>query len=239
MLVTDHFVFVHIPKTGGSFIQKVIADHMPVVDHEAAIDQPAWSHTPYGSLPARWQHLPAFCVVRNPWDWYVSWFSYQTERGPRRRARAPDEDPWGKWAVWDGALRRGEADFKEAVGRACIGEFDHPLAPMMREEGIDLYTARVKEIVGPALDRPNFTVLRFERGLRKQLLGYLRAQTEVPPTLVSAIRRAPPVLASTHGPYQDYYDDELRDLVGDRARWLCDRFQYRFRRRRASAPGRR
>ena len=103
MLVTDSFVFLHIPKTGGGFIQSVIGEHLPVQDHEAAIEHPTWSHEPYDSLPARWRHLPAFCVLRNPWDWYVSWFHYQRERGPYRRAT--DGDPWGKRAVWEGALR--------------------------------------------------------------------------------------------------------------------------------------
>jgi hypothetical protein len=98
----------------------------------------------------------------------------------------------------------------------------------MREEGIDLYSARIKEIAGTALDRPDFTVLRFERRLRKQLLRFLRAHTEVPRSLVTAIRDDPPLRASKHGPYPRYYDDELRDLVGEKAHWLCERFDYSF-----------
>jgi hypothetical protein len=231
VLVTDNFVFVHIPKTGGTFIQTVLGKHLPVVAYEPVTAEPTWSHTPYSTLPARWRGLPAFCVVRNPWDWYVSWFHYQRERGPRRRTRIHGQDPWGKRAVWEGALRSGEANFNEAVTRACTGDFDHPLAPVMREEGIDLYSARVKEIVGAALDRPNFTVLKFERGLRKQLLRYLNTHTEVPRGLAAEIRRGPPMRTSEHGPYADYYDDALRELVGERARWLCERFEYRFRRR--------
>ena len=38
VLVTRDFVFVHIPKTGGSFIQAAIAEHLPVIDHAAEID---------------------------------------------------------------------------------------------------------------------------------------------------------------------------------------------------------
>jgi hypothetical protein len=227
MIVTDRFVFVHIPKTGGTFIQTVIAEHLPVVDHEPMIGDATWSHTPYGDLPAEWRSLPAFCVVRNPWDWYVSWFHYQVDRGPRRRPAAEGRDPWGKHAVWTGALRSGEADFKEAVTRACTGAFDHPLAPVMREQGLDFYSARVQEIAGPAVDQPNFTVLRFER-LRRQLARYLRRHADPPPELLRAIRREPRKLASEHGPYQDYYDEELRELVGEKTAWLCERFGYRF-----------
>ena len=136
------------------------------------------------------------------------------KRGPRR-ARIQGEDRWGKLAVWEGAFRGGDADFKEAVTRACTGSFDHPLTPVMRDEGIDLYSARFREIAGAALDHPNFTVLRFERGLRKELVRFLRAHIDVPQPLLTAIRDHPPIRSSEHGPYQDYYDDELRELVGE------------------------
>ncbi len=233
MLVTRDFVFVHIPKTGGSFIQAAIAEHLPVIDHAAEIDGPVWSHTPHSSLPSRWRQLPAFCVIRNPWGWYVSWFHYQMERGPR----ANEADPWGKRAVWEGAMRGGEADFKEAVTLACTGDFDHPLTPVMRAQGLDFYSARVREIAGAALDRPDFTVLRFERSLRKQVLRYLRAHTEVPRGLAAAIRNGPPSRTSKHGHYTEYYDDELRDLVADKTAWLCDRFGYRYGRGERHTPG--
>ena len=231
MLVTDQFVFVHVPKTGGTFIQTVLGKHLPVVDLESVMNDRTWSHASYGALPAEWRERPAFCVVRNPWDWYVSWFHYQTARGPRRRARPVGQDPWGKLAVWQGALRSGEADFKEAVSRACTGDFEHPLAPVMRREGIDLYSAQFRAIVGPAVDRTNFTVLKFERGLRKQLVQHLSTYMEVPRSLVAEIRGSPPLRASEHGPYADYYDDELRRLVGQQSRWLCERFDYTFTRR--------
>jgi hypothetical protein len=224
MLVTDSFVFVHIPKTGGSFVDSVIRDHLPVIEHDVG------KHTPYGDLPARWHHLPGFYVVRNPWDWYVSWYHYRGQRARRRNRRARParrtRNP-RKEAFLEGALRSGEADFKEAVTRACTGDFEDPLAPMFSQEDIDLYSARVKTIAGPALDRSDFSALRFER-LRKELLRFLRNHAHVPTTLASAIRRHPPMRASAHGPYQGYYDDDLRRLVGEKTGWLCERFGYEF-----------
>jgi len=139
VLVTKGFVFVHIPKTGGSFIQTVIGEHLPVLDLSS------YTHTPYAELPERWRHLPAFCVVRNPWDWYVSWFHHSIRSPEKRNARlrspvAPGREALRreKRAVWDGVLRSGRASFDEVVTRLCTGDFDHSLAPMMRREGIDL-----------------------------------------------------------------------------------------------------
>lgn len=222
MLVTDKFVFLHIPKTGGSFIQHAVVDHLLVEDYRP------WTHTPYRDLPARWRHLAVFCVVRNPWDWYVSWFHYAMERGREKGERLLSPSaPQRKRVIWEDVLRLGRADFKEAVTRACTGDFDHPLAPMIRDEGVDLYSAFIRDIAGAALERSDFTPLRFER-LRKQLLQYLRSRIEVPGPLARAIRCDPPRRVSDHGPYADYYDSDLRELVGEKAGWLCERFNYRF-----------
>lgn len=42
-----------------------------------------------------------------------------------------------------------------------------------------------------------------------------------------ALRRTPPQRTSRHAHYSAYYDDELHDLVGDRARFFVERFGYR------------
>jgi hypothetical protein len=221
VLVTDSFVFVHIPKTAGTFIKTVIRAHLPVVEQRAR------THTPYSSLPSQWSHLPGFYVVRNPWDWYVSWFHWTMELGRRREERGKGLRPGSdKQVVWENLLRSGHTDFKEAVYRACTGDFDHPLAPMIRREGIDFYSAHVKTIAGAALDRPDFTALKFEQ-LKRPLLRFLRAHTDVSPALAAAVHHDPPQRPSEHGDYRDYYDDELRALVEEKTHWLCERFQYK------------
>jgi hypothetical protein len=215
VLVTDGFVFLHVPKTGGTFIHNVLSSHLSGIDHRAIGKR---SHVTYRELRPEWRQRPVFCVVRNPWDWYVSWFSYQAYR----RQRPTDDEP-----KWFRGLRRGRVPFKEAVTRLCIGDFNHRLVPLMHEEGIDFCSAHVRSIGGEGLDQPNFTVLRYEL-LRDGLLGFLREHIAVPPGLAAAIRHSPPVRVSKRGPYPDYYDAELAELVGEKASWLCERFGYSF-----------
>ena len=60
MLIADDFVFLHIPKTGGTFVQRVISEHLPDVDIGL------YTHTCYDDFPEDARHLPGFYVIRNP-----------------------------------------------------------------------------------------------------------------------------------------------------------------------------
>jgi len=68
MIVTDHFVYVHVSRSGGTFLNKLISQHVP----GARMLQ---YHGHLKDLPVEYSHLPVIGFVRNPWDWYVSMFS--------------------------------------------------------------------------------------------------------------------------------------------------------------------
>jgi hypothetical protein len=74
MLVTNHFVFIHTSRTGGTFLNKLILEHVP----GARMLQ---YHGHLGDLPEEFSHLPVIGFVRNPWDWYVSmYFDYRRKQ---------------------------------------------------------------------------------------------------------------------------------------------------------------
>jgi hypothetical protein len=99
VLITPHFTFVHLPKTGGTFIERTCRKHLPVEYETANI------HEPVVSIPPEYANLPIFTLVRNPWDWYVSWFHHQQQFEP--------------FQDWEGVEK---LTFPEAVRRACTGE---------------------------------------------------------------------------------------------------------------------
>src|SRR3546814_20748247 len=69
MISNEQFTFIHVHKTGGRSLNSVITQCIPgseVVGY----------HYPYAMLPAGRQPLPVVGVVRNPWDWYVSWYAF-------------------------------------------------------------------------------------------------------------------------------------------------------------------
>jgi hypothetical protein len=81
VLVTREFVFVHVPKTGGSFMRAAIEQAVPAED--------LGDHVPYSKLPAEYRHLPAIGFIRDPLAWYVSWFEHM-QRHPPKRGEVPD-----------------------------------------------------------------------------------------------------------------------------------------------------
>ena len=69
MLVTDKFVFVHLPRSGGTFVSEVIRKFFPSA-HEIGY------HLPRVLLPREYSHLPVLGGVRNPWEFYASWYHH-------------------------------------------------------------------------------------------------------------------------------------------------------------------
>lgn len=72
MIVTDKFVFIHMHKCGGTFINLFIKRFFPSAKEIGY-------HYPIGMLPAKYRHLPVLGTVRNPWEFYVSYYMFQKE----------------------------------------------------------------------------------------------------------------------------------------------------------------
>lgn len=225
MLITSRFAFVHIPRTGGSFVRKLVRKHLAA----EVLPTQYPTHASYDELDGRLAQLPAFCVVRNPWDWYVSWFHWIVSRAEslEDEQRGPDADPAEKAGIWRSAFQSGRSDFREAVTRACTGRLSHSYAASMRRDDVDLYTKSVRELAGRGLDSGSVEAGRFE-SVRDFLEGFLERLGALTEVMRDSIRIEPPVRQSTHGAYREYYDAGLRALVAQKAAWLIDCFGYTF-----------
>jgi hypothetical protein len=73
MFVTDHFVFLHLHKTAGTSFNAFIENFFPG-------NLRLGYHLPLRVLPPEWSHLPTLGLVRNPWDFYISWYSFQMQK---------------------------------------------------------------------------------------------------------------------------------------------------------------
>jgi hypothetical protein len=68
LLLKDGSVFLHIPKTGGTWVRRVLKK-MNLVDKEIGY----FHSCSTGKF--------VFTFVRNPFSWYESWFKYQESNG--------------------------------------------------------------------------------------------------------------------------------------------------------------
>lgn len=217
MVLTRHFVLLHVPRTGGQFLRKVCFERLP---SDWFIRNALDAHTPYETVADDFADLPMFSLVRNPWDWYVSIYHFLTG------TRGPDD----RGPMWDSAYERGSADFKTVVRRLASGEgMENPITkPIMERLDCDHCTAVWWRIAGAGVEAGKVEVGRFETFQRDFLAFLERHEVPVGANFAEALTSEPPYGSTKRQPYANYYDDELRELVRRKARRIVDGFGYEF-----------
>jgi hypothetical protein len=102
LLINDKAIFIHIPKTSGSWVEQCLREQNNVYiesigSRHGDLERIGnfWRHCPYFYVRKSLSHAKNFqsligncfilCFVRHPYEWAKSFYSYQTERG------------WPKW----------------------------------------------------------------------------------------------------------------------------------------------
>ena len=200
-VVSKNFVFIHVPKSAGRSITKVLGGETR-------------------NIPT---HLPHFCLkqhglddrfsfgfVRNPWDRAVSMYNFACQKKLR-----PDESSdyqerarglgFKRWLMEDARFLEQDEQWKSEA-----------LAPMQRRpqmfwlEGCD-FIGKVENI------DDDFSYIRRKVGLQR---GF---------TLLGGIfSRVPKKNSSVRGRYQQYYDEESNAFIQQHFGPDIERFGYRF-----------
>lgn len=78
MILTDDFVYIHMPGTGGTFVTAAIdaAYGRRVAAGECSRPASVDKHGTCNDIPASHRHLPVASTVRNPFDRYVGLYEY-------------------------------------------------------------------------------------------------------------------------------------------------------------------
>jgi hypothetical protein len=235
MITNDQFTFIHVHKTGGRSLNSVITQCIPG-------SQTVGYHFPHALLPVQQRHLPVVGVVRNPWDWYVSWYAFNRKMGLRNPLFI---------VVSDG----GKADFKTTVKqlvklgddseqsrahRAALAavlptEFGTDRGAGLTRTCIEGYSEPHRGYYSWLFDRmlggtesPLLHIAKFEN-LQPDFIAIMRrlgvAESDA---LESALQATEKKNASSHSHYAHYYDAELRELIAERERRLIDTYGYVF-----------
>lgn len=225
---TRHFVWLHTPKTGGTWLYRILTKLAP----------PGWMVS-YGP-PAHVRlsevedalrkvghgervELPYLAHVRNPWDWYVSLYFFMEQHYVNRTGGF--SVPMAEWSPgctsWHTTYSRGNsiAGFREALpvmlSRMHVMG-DASVAPPQE--------AFLRGQDGSLGVRP----VRFER-LREELLTTIESTgAAIPRAMRSTILQRARENTSGHAPYVRCYTPGLRDLVRLHDAWLIDTIGYEF-----------
>ncbi len=235
MLVTNKFVFIHMHKTGGQSINTVITQCMP--DHKFI-----GYHFPRQLLPAQYSHLPIIGVIRNPWDWYVSWFAFNN--------RNEINNPLF-YVLSDG----GVADFKKTITnlvnlgsdtkasqqyrRALIGVLPNTLKG---NEGVGLTKDDIRHFssnetgyyswlftrMHGLVEADKKMICRFEN-LQQEFSDIMnKLSIKEADAMEVGLEKSPRLNSSKHNHYSQYYDDDLRDLIALKEKSLIENYHYQF-----------
>jgi hypothetical protein len=229
MIVTPRFVFLHLHKSGGTFVNECLMKFVPGARHVGY-------HLPRSMIPAEQQHLPVLGFVRNPWDYYVSWYSFQMERPhPNFLFRLlSDEGLLDFKSTLRNMLDLGAGSIRlDLILRSLPSSYsnqglnlpDFALAPI-RGTRLGFYTYLYRYLYAGGA-RP-VIVGRMET-LREELLPMLESVGEpVSEELRTFVDRELPRNVSAHAAYAEYYDDESRELVAQRDAEVIRRHGYEF-----------
>lgn len=228
MIATRRFVFLHLHKSGGSFVNRFLRQCFP----EAKV---LGYHLPREYLPAQFRDAPLLGTVRNPWDYYVSWYAFQAAMAtPNALFRTLSEerrlDAAGTirnlvtLAEQPDLLARVVAELPEVFPNRGINLTRACLAPLAGS-GLGFYSFMYRRMYGAGDD---VRLVRTHE-LRAALPNALRALgTEPDAAMLEYLRSSPPLNAGRHAPYPDYYDAALRELVANRDAALISRHGFSF-----------
>lgn len=225
-------ILVHIMKTGGTALDRLIKSSMGLQDEkpDESISRRAWDrfkiklgfpiigkHSTAADykkyLGERYSQYQSFAIVRNPWDWLVSWYVFV-----RKTNVSPDHGREWRHALYPIVKDMSFESFVEWV---------------TLEDGLSQLPARKNSVYknkAPVLQRDWLSdvsgniivdqVGRFEnlRDDAEKILGPLGFD----------VRKLRVVNSSNRGGYQEYYSKRTRVLVENYFQEDIDMFGYHF-----------
>lgn len=225
MITAPDFVCIHLQKCGGSFLREYLIHNIPGAKYSGE------PHDKACDIPKQHRAKPILGTIRNPWDWYVSWYA------------ATQISKMGHfWVLHENGKQTTFAEFMETVLRLKkrIHNIDFGLVNRL---GIGVYTYRYinsychnpNKVLGQLQSQPLTEDMVFKihlcrtENLRSDLANFLAdTPTGITESQAKTLTTMAKVNASQHDEYQDHYDAKLRQSVGEMDRYIVDRFGYTF-----------
>ena len=228
MIVCDQFAFLHLHKSGGTFVNQLLLNCVPSA-------RQIGYHLPYREMPDEYRGLPVLGTVRNPWAYYVSWYHFQRDQ-PRPNALftlCSDDRALGfRETIANLVMLHADPDriarlaghLPDSYGKAGLNLTKDCLAPL-GGSGQGFYSFLYRRHYADAAAPRILKAERLRDGLRGALADLTGGVDDRCETFLTSV---PDLNRSAHGAYADYYDGALRDLVGQLDGDVIRRHGYSF-----------
>jgi hypothetical protein len=229
VVVTSRFIFLHLHKSGGTFVNECL---LRFVEDARQVGY----HLPRSMAPQESAHLPALGLVRNPWSYYLSWYSFQLDRpNPNFLFRILSDD--------------GQLDFEATVrnmlylgaGSVRLDMLLRALPSSYSNQGLNLPNFALAPIRDTRLGFYTYLYrYLYQGGAEPAIVGRMEEMRDELGPMLEQVAHSPsdemrafiaealPRNVSRHGNYTQYYSDELRKLVATRDEEIIARHGYRF-----------
>lgn len=214
MIVSSKFVFIHLHKSAGTFFNDFIVKFFP---------ESFWVgyHLPKRMVPVEFSHLPCLGLVRNPWDFYVSWYSFQMQK--------QSANPLFLVTSKNKAL--GFRDTMERLLSLCddqrlLNEVTQRLPNHFTQAGMNVPSSVMASIYGSQLGFYGFlhrwmyedagdlpSIVKKEALLPGLAAFFQRIQVEMSEPMCEYLLQHAHLNTSSHQHYASYYDDRLAEKV--------------------------
>jgi len=228
MIVCNKFVFLHLHKSGGTFVNQMMAACIPYA-------RQIGYHFPYKELPHSFQRLPVVGTVRNPWDYYVSWYHFQAQM----------EKPHPLYMC---VSKGNSLNFEETIfnllsiseNKQLFTEFQQQLPTQYMPYGINLTQKCIEPLKNSGCGFYSFLYRRLYHGASEPIIikmEQLRAglntlveqlQLQPQPRILAFLRDAPNMNTSEHNNYQSYYSNKLKQGVANADAAVIKQHNYMF-----------
>ena len=265
MIITDNHIFVHIPKTGGKSVTEFIDQNKECLSSRTdnfivKIREPEQGYPPNAKLnycshiPVRWisrydmEHTfkVKFCTIRNPWDWYISYYFYSNVHNKmfwNIHSRFSTEQGIQKFNQWVCKLLNHE--YFECLP---LADDDHALIRRIRQMekfDVGLYTQMFLDYC-LVLDMDNLGKSDLNQDLIDSRLGInkvCKVET-LKNDLLSMFKKSKielqnediPHIQKTERPYPfnflksryDFYEEETKNLIYEKDNLFVEKYRYQF-----------
>ena len=191
-------------------MQALIRRHWPVVV--------AWegneSHRSLEDLPHEHRGKPIFTLLRNPWDWYVSWFTYCSSQSsnPEFLLNVSGDPP----------------SFEDTISNLLRPQHTDPvITEFMKRERIGLQEMHRFHILDLENERHDIRYGRLEQ-VKDDFMNFLDDHEIDAPLELADSLSGEPVNRSKHGPWTAAYSPALRNKVKVTERRIIALGNYRF-----------